>query len=69
MDLELLRAQPVRRERRRGQPHHQLRRADRGGCAAGVPPANLGFRLVREPKSWVASVSQRLGKALSVARS
>ena len=35
-----------------------------GGCAAGVPPANLGFRLVVEDKSWqalrmiVASVSR-----------
>jgi formylglycine-generating enzyme required for sulfatase activity len=46
-----------------------IRDARAGGCAAGVPPANLGFRLVREPKSWVAGVSQRLGKALSVARS
>jgi len=23
-----------------------------GGCAAGVPPANLGFRLVVEDQSW-----------------
>ena len=35
-----------------------------GGCAAGVPPANLGFRLVVDDKSWqalrmiVASVSR-----------
>jgi len=35
-----------------------------GGCAAGVPPANLGFRLVVEDKGWqalrmiVASVSR-----------
>ncbi len=36
-----------------------------GGCAAGVPPANLGFRLVVEDKAWqtlqrmvVASVSR-----------
>ncbi|TGN86579.1 formylglycine-generating enzyme family protein [Bradyrhizobium yuanmingense] len=34
-----------------------------GGCAQGVPPANLGFRLVREETSWLASVSQRLSKA------
>lgn len=26
-----------------------------GGCAAGVPPANLGFRLVAEPSRSVAS--------------
>ncbi|MBR1285543.1 SUMF1/EgtB/PvdO family nonheme iron enzyme [Bradyrhizobium sp. AUGA SZCCT0177] len=25
-----------------------------GGCAAGVPPANLGFRLVVEDKNWPA---------------
>jgi formylglycine-generating enzyme required for sulfatase activity len=33
-----------------------------GGCAAGVPPANLGFRLVREETSWVANVSARWSK-------
>ncbi|MBR0825170.1 SUMF1/EgtB/PvdO family nonheme iron enzyme [Bradyrhizobium manausense] len=42
-----------------------IRDARAGGCAQGVPPANLGFRLVREPKSWVASVSGRLGKVWS----
>jgi formylglycine-generating enzyme required for sulfatase activity len=31
-----------------------IRDARAGGCAAGVPPSHLGFRLVREPKSWVA---------------
>jgi formylglycine-generating enzyme required for sulfatase activity len=25
-----------------------------GGCAAGVPPANLGFRLVVEDRTWQA---------------
>jgi hypothetical protein len=25
-----------------------------GGCAAGVPPANLGFRLVVEDEKWPA---------------
>ena len=25
-----------------------------GGCAAGIPPANLGFRLVVEDKNWQA---------------
>jgi formylglycine-generating enzyme required for sulfatase activity len=39
-----------------------IRDARAGGCAQGVPPANLGFRLVREERSWVASVSGRLGK-------
>lgn len=38
-----------------------IRDARAGGCAQGVPPANLGFRLVREEPSWVASVSARLG--------
>ncbi|MGV7211715.1 formylglycine-generating enzyme family protein [Bradyrhizobium sp. UFLA05-112] len=42
-----------------------IRDARAGGCAQGVPPANLGFRLVREETSWVGSVSQRLGGALS----
>ncbi|OKO80327.1 SUMF1/EgtB/PvdO family nonheme iron enzyme [Bradyrhizobium sp. AS23.2] len=39
-----------------------IRDARAGGCAQGVPPANLGFRLVREEPSWVASVSVRWGK-------
>jgi formylglycine-generating enzyme required for sulfatase activity len=30
-----------------------IRDARAGGCAAGTPPSNLGFRLVREPKSWL----------------
>ena len=28
-----------------------IRDARAGGCAAGVPPSNLGFRLVRDDKS------------------
>ena len=39
-----------------------IRDARAGGCAQGVPPANLGFRLVREERSWVASVSTRWSK-------
>jgi formylglycine-generating enzyme required for sulfatase activity len=39
-----------------------IRDARAGGCAQGVPPANLGFRLVHEETSWVASVSARWGK-------
>jgi formylglycine-generating enzyme required for sulfatase activity len=39
-----------------------IRDARAGGCAQGVPPANLGFRLVREEPSWVANVSARWGK-------
>lgn len=40
-----------------------VRDARAGGCAQGVPPANLGFRLVREETSWLVSVSKRLSKA------
>ncbi|WP_339035485.1 SUMF1/EgtB/PvdO family nonheme iron enzyme [Bradyrhizobium symbiodeficiens] len=43
-----------------------IRDARAGGCAQGVPPANLGFRLVREETSWVASVSARWGKVWAV---
>jgi formylglycine-generating enzyme required for sulfatase activity len=46
-----------------------IRDARAGGCAAGVPPSNLGFRLVREPKSWIGRLSTGLDKALSIARS
>ena len=36
-----------------------------GGCAAGVPPANLGFRLVAEPSQSVAtSVVRNVTKLL-----
>jgi formylglycine-generating enzyme required for sulfatase activity len=34
-----------------------IRDARAGGCASGTPPANLGFRLVREPKSLRARVA------------
>jgi formylglycine-generating enzyme required for sulfatase activity len=34
-----------------------IRDARAGGCAAGVPPSNLGFRLVREPNAWVRLIS------------
>jgi formylglycine-generating enzyme required for sulfatase activity len=30
-----------------------IRDARAGGCAVGVPPDNLGFRLVRETKAWI----------------
>jgi formylglycine-generating enzyme required for sulfatase activity len=46
-----------------------IRDARAGGCAAGVPPSNLGFRLVRERKSWISQLSSGLSKALSIARS
>ncbi|MGY4285396.1 formylglycine-generating enzyme required for sulfatase activity [Bradyrhizobium sp. LM2.7] len=42
-----------------------IRDARAGGCAQGVPPANLGFRLVREETPWVASVSARFDKMLA----
>ena len=36
-----------------------------GGCAAGVPPANLGFRLVVEPsRPVVATVARNVAKLL-----
>lgn len=40
-----------------------VRDARAGGCAAGVPPIHLGFRLVREPRSrraWIAATLDRL---------
>ena len=29
-----------------------IRDARAGGCAVGLPPSNLGFRLVREDEAW-----------------
>lgn len=46
-----------------------IRDARAGGCAVGVPPSNLGFRLVRERNSWMSSLSSGLNKALAIARS
>jgi hypothetical protein len=46
-----------------------IRDARAGGCASGVPPSNLGFRLVREPRSWIARVASRLRLAQSIAPS
>ena len=46
-----------------------IRDAKAGGCAVGVPPDNLGFRLVREPNSWISRLSTSLTRALSIARS
>lgn len=31
-----------------------------GGCAAGLPPANLGFRLVREEAGPLALMAERI---------
>jgi formylglycine-generating enzyme required for sulfatase activity len=44
-----------------------IRDARAGGCATGTPPTNLGFRLVREPKSLLARVAAVFGR--TVARS
>jgi formylglycine-generating enzyme required for sulfatase activity len=42
-----------------------VRDARSGGCSAGAPPGNLGFRLVREDDRWlhrlIAKAQQRLG--------
>lgn len=46
-----------------------IRDARAGGCAAGVPPSNLGFRLVREQQPLISRLSSGLNKALSIARS
>jgi formylglycine-generating enzyme required for sulfatase activity len=43
-----------------------IRDAKAGGCAVGVPPDNLGFRLVREPNPWISWLSSGV---LSIARS
>jgi formylglycine-generating enzyme required for sulfatase activity len=40
-----------------------IRDARAGGCAAGAPPSNLGFRLVREPRSWISGLSSGLIRA------
>jgi len=39
-----------------------IRDARAGGCASGTPPTNLGFRLVREPKSLLARVAAVFGR-------
>jgi formylglycine-generating enzyme required for sulfatase activity len=41
-----------------------IRDARAGGCAAGLPPTNLGFRLVREPTAWTAWLTGSLTAAL-----
>jgi formylglycine-generating enzyme required for sulfatase activity len=46
-----------------------IRDARAGGCAAGTPPSNLGFRLVRERASWTEKIAGSAGKALSLVRS
>jgi formylglycine-generating enzyme required for sulfatase activity len=46
-----------------------IRDARAGGCAVGVPPSHLGFRLVREPNSWISRLSAGLNNALAIVRS
>jgi formylglycine-generating enzyme required for sulfatase activity len=41
-----------------------IRDARAGGCAAGTPPSNLGFRLVREPSSGMRGLSPILAGVL-----
>jgi formylglycine-generating enzyme required for sulfatase activity len=42
-----------------------IRDARAGGCAAGTPPSNLGFRLVREQRSLTSSLIRRIVETLS----
>ena len=42
-----------------------IRDARAGGCAAGTPPDNLGFRLVREEASVLDRMAARFGKAFA----
>ena len=46
-----------------------IRDARAGGCATGVPPNNLGFRLVREQNFWLNSLASGLSRAVPIARS
>jgi formylglycine-generating enzyme required for sulfatase activity len=46
-----------------------IRDARAGGCAAGTPPDNLGFRLVREERSMIHEIASTVGKAIGGARS
>jgi formylglycine-generating enzyme required for sulfatase activity len=46
-----------------------IRDARAGGCAAGTPPSNLGFRLVRVQRSLTSSLIRRITETLSRATS
>jgi formylglycine-generating enzyme required for sulfatase activity len=46
-----------------------IRDARAGGCAVGVPPSHLGFRLVREQGSWIENLSSVLRKPRATAPS
>ena len=45
-----------------------IRDARAGGCAAGVPPTNLGFRLVRESRTWISSFSSKFRGTFATVR-
>ena len=45
-----------------------IRDAKAGGCAVGVPPDNLGFRLIRERPSWLAFASAGMRRSEAAAR-
>jgi formylglycine-generating enzyme required for sulfatase activity len=44
-----------------------IRDARAGGCSVGVPPDNLGFRLVRDDVSWLERGIARMRKGLGLA--
>jgi len=44
-----------------------IRDARAGGCSVGVPPDNLGFRLVRDDASWLERGIARMRKGLGLA--
>ncbi|MGJ4940540.1 SUMF1/EgtB/PvdO family nonheme iron enzyme [Bradyrhizobium sp. HKCCYLS1011] len=46
-----------------------IRDARAGGCASGTPPSNLGFRLVREQRSWLGPMVARIKARLTTLRS
>ena len=45
-----------------------IRDARAGGCATGMPPDNLGFRLVRDEATFVDKIAVKIGKALPPVR-
>ncbi|CAL75132.1 putative nitrate reductase, nirV-like; putative signal peptide [Bradyrhizobium sp. ORS 278] len=45
-----------------------IRDARAGGCASGRPPANLGFRLIREQPAWSRDLPQRLSRLMRTFR-
>jgi hypothetical protein len=41
-----------------------IRDARAGGCAAGVPPSNLGFRLVTERDGLISTLANAIRRIL-----